>query len=286
MEGKVALVTGANAGIGKWTAVGLARRGATVIVAARSLSKGRQAVEEIRRRSGSDDVELRLADFASLEQVRGLAQEVAADHSRLDVLVNNAGLISSERTETEDGFETTFGVNHLAPFLLTLLLAPQLRAAAPARVVNVASGAHARAALDFDDLQSKRGYGGMKVYGRSKLANILFTRELARRWRGSGVSANCLHPGVVRTDFGADGEMGRLMGVGWTILKPFLISAQRGADTSVFLASAPEVEGVSGEYFDRCRVSRSSRRSRDPVTAARLWEVSLGLVGLAEEPVT
>ncbi|MEE2775638.1 MAG: SDR family oxidoreductase [Acidobacteriota bacterium] len=283
MQGKTVLVTGANAGIGKWTAIALAEQGATIVAAARSASKGQRAVEEIRRRGGNDRVELRLADFSSLADVRRLAAEVAQAHPSLDVLVNNAGLIQGQREETRDGFEVTFGVNHLAPFLLTLLLEPALRAAAPSRVVNVASRAHTRAALDFDDLQSRRGYQSMQVYGRSKLANILFTRELARRWRGSGVSANCLHPGVVRSDFGADGEMGPWMAIGWALIKPFLISPRRGAETSVYLASSPEVEGISGEYFDRCRVSRSSRRSQDMDVAARLWAESAEMVGLTDE---
>jgi NAD(P)-dependent dehydrogenase (short-subunit alcohol dehydrogenase family) len=280
MTGRRVLVTGANAGIGKWTAIGLAERGASVILHARSAEKGRAAQEEVKRRSGRGDVDLLLADFSSLDDVRRLAAEVLDRYDRLDVLVNNAGLISSRRAESADGFELTFAVNHLAPFLLTNLLLERLLASAPARIVSVASRAHLRATIDFDDLDSRRGYEGLDVYSRSKLANILFTRELARRLAESGVTANCLHPGVVRSDFGADGDLGGVMGLGWLVIRPFLLSSKQGAETSIYLASSPEVEGISGEYFDRCRVARTSSRARDMDAAARLWRVSEERVGL------
>jgi NAD(P)-dependent dehydrogenase (short-subunit alcohol dehydrogenase family) len=280
MSDRRALVTGANTGIGKWTAVGLAERGFTVLVHARNPDKGRAAVDEIRRLSGNPRVDLVLADLGSLAAVRALAAEVLERCPRLDVLVNNAGLISSRRVETVDGFESTFAVNHLAPFLLTNLLLDRIRASAPARIVTVSSRAHLRAALDFDDLDGRRGYAAMDAYAKSKLANILFTRELARRLTGSGVTANCLHPGVVRSDFGAGGELGGMMGLGWYMMQPFLLSPRQGAETSIHLATSPDVEGVTGEYFDRRRIARTSSRARDPVAAARLWQVSAERVGI------
>jgi NAD(P)-dependent dehydrogenase (short-subunit alcohol dehydrogenase family) len=280
MAGKRVLVTGANAGIGKWTAIGLAERGASVVLHARSAEKGRAAQDEVKRRSGRDDVDLLLADFASLAAVRRLAAEVLERYPRLDVLVNNAGLIVGRRLESADGFELTFAVNHLAPFLLTNLLLDRIVASAPARIVNVSSRAHARSAIDFDDLDLESGYQAMDAYSRSKLANILFTRELARRLAGTGVTANCLHPGVVRSDFGSSGDLGGVMGAGWAIMQPFLLSPKQGADTSIHLASSPEVAAISGEYFDRRRVARTSTRARDAEAAARLWRVSAERVGL------
>ena len=281
MQGKVVLITGSNAGIGRATAMGLTAAGATVVASARDAEAGQTSVDEIRRRTGNVKVELLLGDLDSLAGVRQLAAEFLERWERLDVLINNAGVLLTERSETEDGYETTFAVNHLAPFLLTTLLLERLRESAPARIVNVASGAHAGASLDFDDLQNHRSYGAMRVYSRSKLANILFTRELARRLEGTGVTANCLHPGVVRSDLGADGDMGGLFRFGWRLIQPFLISPEKGAATSIYLASSPEVEEVSGEYFDKCRPSRSSSRSRDMDAAARLWRVSAELVELA-----
>jgi NAD(P)-dependent dehydrogenase (short-subunit alcohol dehydrogenase family) len=280
MTGKRVLVTGANTGIGKWTAIGLARLGASIVLHARSAEKGRAAQDEVRRMGGSDAVELVLADFSSLAAVRRLAAEVLERFPRIDVLVNNAGLIVGKRAESADGFELTLAVNHLAPFLLTNLLLERIVDSAPARIVNVASRAHLRGAIDFDDLDSRHGYEGMKAYSRSKLANILFTRELARRLEGTRVTANCLHPGVVRSDFGADGDLRGVMRVGWAVMQPFLLSPEQGADTSIWLASSPEVAGTSGEYFDRRRVARTSSRAQDDAAAARLWRVSAERVGL------
>jgi NAD(P)-dependent dehydrogenase (short-subunit alcohol dehydrogenase family) len=280
MKGRRVLVTGANAGIGKWTAIGLAERGASVVLHARNPEKGRAAQEEVKQASGGAPVDLLLADFASLAEVRRLAAELLERFDRLDVLVNNAGLISSRRVETADGYESTFAVNHLAPFLLTNLLLDRLIASAPSRIVTVSSRAHLRGDLDFDDLDFQRGYQGMTAYSRSKLANVLFTRELARRLEGTGVTANCLHPGVVRSDFGAGGDLAGVMGMSWSLMQPFLLSPRQGAETSIYLASSPEVEGVSGEYFDRRRVARTSSRARDMATAGRLWRVSAERVGI------
>ena len=286
MTGKRVLVTGANTGIGKWTAIGLAERGAAVVIHSRNPEKGRAAQDEIRRQSGSADVDLLLADFSSLAEVRRLAAEVVERYPRLDVLVNNAGLISGRRAESADGYELTFAVNHLAPFLLTTLLLDRIVASAPARIVTVSSRAHLRSAIDFDDLDLRHGYQAMEAYSRSKLANVLFTRELARRLEGTGVTANCLHPGVVRSDFGSSGDLGGMMGAGWAVMQPFLLSPKQGADTSIHLATSPDVAGISGEYFDRRRVARTSTRARDMAAAAELWRVSAERVGLAREVVT
>ena len=209
-----------------------------------------------------------------------LAGQVLAAYPRLDVLVNNVGGYWATRHATEDGLERTFAVNHLAPFLLTHLLLDRLRSSAPARVVTVSSGAQAMGRIDFDDLQGERSYSGQRAYNQSKLANVLFTYELARRLEGSGVTANVLHPGVVRTAFGQEDSRGwmRLM---LPVVRPFMKTPERGAETSIYLASSPEVEGVSGRYFANSKPKTSSRASYDTAAARRLWEVSAGLVGLA-----
>ncbi|MEW6270876.1 MAG: SDR family oxidoreductase [Thermodesulfobacteriota bacterium] len=280
MQGKTAVVTGANSGIGKAAATDLARRGAHVVMTARDGARGEAARDEVRHASGNPDVELLLADFAALDDVRRLARELTEREPRVDVLINNAGLMLDERHETRDGFETTFQVNHLAPFLLTCLLFPKLAASAPARIVTVASDAHKRGgALDFDDLQSRRSYFGFAVYGRSKLANVLFTRELARRIAGSGVTANCMHPGVVATGFAADGDTSGVFALLMRVARPFMLTPEQGCDTLVWLASSPEVEGVSGEYFHKRRRRRPSRHALDDAAARRLWEASVAMTG-------
>jgi retinol dehydrogenase 12 len=295
LDGKVVLVTGANTGIGKESARALAAMGATVIVHARSREKGEAAVAEIRATTGSDAVHLALADLASLEAVRALAAEILAAYDRLDVLLNNAGLMLSKRTETEDGCETTFAVNHLAPFLLTHLLLDRLKATAAAaggapgsaRVVTVASEAHRRGGpLDFDDLQSARRYEkqGLGPYGRSKLCNILFTRALARRLEGTGVTANCCHPGVVRTEFAGPDDASWPVYLGWKLISPFIIGPVEGAATSIFLASSEAAAGQSGAYFIRCKPARPNAAGRDDAAAERLWQASEILVGLDPNP--
>ena len=281
MNDKLILVTGSNTGIGFATALELARSGATVIASARDAEKGRRAVEEMRRRTGNEKIELLVGDLGSLAGVHRLADDFLDRWDRLDVVINNAGLILSRRSETEDGFETTFAVNHLAPFLLTHRLLGRLKDSSPSRIVNVASRAHVRARLDFDDLHNRRLYRSMDVYSQSKLANILFTRELARRLEGTGVTANCLHPGVVRSDLGASGDMGGFLRLGWLLVQPFFLSPEKGARTSIYLAQSPDVADVSGEYFDNCRPSKSSSRSRNLGDAERLWTVSAELCGIA-----
>ena len=283
MAGKTVIVTGGNSGIGKATAVALAKSGARMIITARDPGRGQAAVEEIRRASGSDQVELVVFDLGDLASVRAGAADLLARCPRIDVLVNNAGLVLTDRSETVDGYESTFAVNHLGPFLLTELLTDRLVASAPSRVVNVASTAHrsARHGLDFDDLQSLRGYKGMQVYGSSKLANILFTTELARRLSGKAVAVNAVHPGTVATGYGRDGDTHGLLAFGLKVIKPFILTPEKGARTTVFLASSPEVAGVTGKYFVKSKARNPSAAARDEAAAHRLWTVSEELVGAA-----
>jgi NAD(P)-dependent dehydrogenase (short-subunit alcohol dehydrogenase family) len=280
MDGKVVLVTGGNTGIGKETAAALAGMGATVAFTSRDASKGAATASELSQRTGAEVVCLAL-DLASFASIRRFASDFLARYDRLDVLVNNAGLINGRRTETEDGFETTFGVNHLGHFLLTQLLLDRIKSSAPARIVNVSSDAHrsVRQGLDFDDLQATRGYSFMRAYGGSKLANIYFTRELARRLDGAGVTANAVHPGGVATGFGMDGDLPGLLGFGYSFfVRPFLRTPAKGAETSVYLASSPDVAGVTGKYFADCRESQPIPVALDDDAARRLWQVSEQLV--------
>jgi NAD(P)-dependent dehydrogenase (short-subunit alcohol dehydrogenase family) len=279
LNGKVVIVSGANSGIGKVTALELARKGACVVMLCRSRSKGEAARDEIIAESSNPQVELILADFASLASVRRAAAEFLAGHDRLHVLVNNAGLYLDERLLSQDGYEMTFAVNHLAPFLLTSLLCDTLRASAPARVVTVSSMAHWTGHIRFDDLNATRGFSGFRAYSDSKLANILFSNELARRMEGSAVTSNSLHPGAVATNFGSGS--GGLFGLVFSLARPFFISPEQGAQTSIYLASAPEVAGVSGKYYDNKRPQPSSAESNSQDVQRRLWEVSEKMVGLA-----
>jgi len=276
---RVVIVTGANSGIGKMTALELARKGARVVMICRSRSKGEAAMAEIIAQSGSAQVELIIADFASLESVRRAADAFLKSHDRLHVLVNNAGLYMSERLLSQEGYEMTFAVNHLAPFLLTNLLLERLRASAPARVVTVSSAAHMTGHIRFDDLNATRGFSGFRAYGDSKLANVLFSNELARRLEGSAVTSNSLHPGVVASNF-ASGT-GGLMGVFFSLARPFFSSPEQGAQTSIYLASAPEVAGVSGKYYANKRPQSSSAESKNRDVQRRLWDVSADLVKLS-----
>jgi NAD(P)-dependent dehydrogenase (short-subunit alcohol dehydrogenase family) len=284
MQGRTVVITGANSGVGKATAVALARAGADTLITARHEGRGGQAVADIRRDSGSDRVVLVVFDLADLASVRKGAEQILDRCERIDVLVNNAGLVLSERTETVDGFEATFGINHLGPFLLTRLLTERLVASAPTRVVNVASTAHqgARGGLDFDDLQSTRHYRGMQAYSRSKLANILFTNELARHLSGTGVTANSLHPGTVASGFARDDDATGFLAFGVKVIKPFILTPEKGARTSVYLASSPEVADVTGQYFVKCRARTPSPAARDEAAAALLWSVSEELVDRAD----
>lgn len=277
------LVTGATGGIGLETARVLAQMGHSVLIHGRDARKGAAALKHVRSAAPANaDVRFLQADFASLDQVRALAAQVIASVPRLDVLVNNAGCANFSRTVTADGYETTFAVNHLAPFLLTRLLLDKLGQAAPARIVTVASRAHRDKELDFNDLMSSRDYRVMRTYGRSKLANILFTRALAQRLAGSKVTANCLHPGLIATGIGQTNPLARLV---WKliVLARGGISVAEGAKTSVYLATSPEAEGLSGGYYVKCRLAQLQTRP-EAVTEAvgeRLWRVSEELVGLS-----
>ena len=281
MDGRVCLITGANNGIGKETALALARMGATITMVSRNADKGEAALVDIRQRSGNDRVTLLVADLASLKSVRQLAQDFRNQHQELHVLINNAGAFNSQRALSVDGYELTFAVNHLAHFLLTTLLLDLLKASAPSRIINVSSGAHTRAEMNFDDLNAEAKYGGMSAYGQSKLANVLFTYELARQLDGTGVTANALHPGVVKTGFGRNngGAIGLVFKAFHTVAGPFLLSAGQGAETSVYLSSSSEVDSVSGKYFVKKEPVRSSEASDDVAVAQKLWQVSEELVG-------
>lgn len=284
LQGRTVLVTGGNAGLGLATAIGLAPTGARVVITARDAARGEAAIATVRERTGvaPEVVALDLASFAS---IRAAAADVLDRFERLHVLINNAGVALLQRRLTEDGFEATFGVNHLGHFLFTSLLLDRLRASAPARVVVVSSAAHRSVGgLDFDDLQAEQRYRPMLAYGRSKLANIAFTRELARRLDGSGVTANTLHPGFVASRLGRDGDGGALGDVVMTLARPFAISPDRGARTSIYLASSPDVADISGAYFVRCKPHSPSAAARDDVAARRLWEISGSLVASASEP--
>jgi NAD(P)-dependent dehydrogenase (short-subunit alcohol dehydrogenase family) len=277
MRGKTCIVTGASAGIGKATACALAARGATVVLVCRDAARGDIAMREAASQ-GSGTVELVLADLAVQRDIHRVAREILDRYPRIDVLVNNAGGIFGQRELTADGLELTFALNHLAYFLLTNLLLDRLKASAPARIINVSSGAHQVGRLEWDNLQGQKRYSPMRAYGLSKLANILFTYELARRLAGTGVTVNCMHPGAVATQFGETGS-GLMRGV-VRLFRPLMRSPERGADTIVWMATAPELEGVTGKYFLDRKDIRSSRISYDEQAARRLWIESAGLVGL------
>ena len=283
MNGKVVLITGGTSGIGKAAAKALAGMGAEVVVTGRNRQKGEGALQEIRSESGNNRVSLLLADLAAQAEVRRLAKEFRASHDRLDVLVNNAGLYKTRRTETPDGIEMTLAVNYLAPFLLTNLLLDLLKKSAPSRVINVSSEAERWGKIDLDDLQSERRYRGFPVYGKSKLANIMFTYELAERLRGTGVTANCMHPGSVNTNMGKNER-----GVGillFRAFKPFMRSPKKGADTLIYLAASPDVQGRTGEYFIDREVATSSKEAYDGTLREQLWEVSEELTNLKSASV-
>jgi NAD(P)-dependent dehydrogenase (short-subunit alcohol dehydrogenase family) len=279
MAGRVCLVTGATSGIGLETAVGLAERGATVVVAGRNPARGREALAEIARRTGRRDAELLVADLSSQAEVRRLAAELRAKHARLHVLVNNAAVITPKRATTADGLEMQLAVNHLAPFLLTNLLRDVLEASAPARVVTVSSQVERLGVVDFEDLgRERRPYERLDAYNQSKLANVLFTVELARRLSGTGVTANCLHPGVVGTNLlvAYEGRWGPLRMLTYRG-RP---GPREGALTSLYVATSPALDGVNGRYFRESAEARPSPRALDAAVAARLWEVSARLTGL------
>jgi len=278
MAGKTVLVTGGTGGIGRATAMGLAAMGAHLGITGRDRGRTEGAAREVRA-AGNGQVDLFVADLSSQSEVRRLAAEVLQTYPRIDVLVNNVGGYWNTRHVTADGLEGTFALNHLAPFLLTNLLLERLRQSAPARVVTVSSNAQALGRIDFDDLQGEQSYSGSRAYNQSKLANVLFTYELARRLQASAVTANALHPGVVNTSFGAEDprSIQRLI---IPFARPFMKAPEQGAATSIHLASSPTLEQVTGRYFANSKPKRSSKRSYDEAAAARLWQVSAELVSL------
>ena len=279
MNDKICLITGANAGIGQQTALQLAQMGATVVMVARDPQRGEAARASIAAATGNPRIDLLQADFASPPSIRAMAAAFAARYDRLDVLVNNAGVYLTGREETADGLERTFAVNHLGYFMTTLLLWDALLAAKSARVVNLSSDAHRQAKLNFDDLQNQGKYAGFRAYAQSKLANVLFTYELDRRRGDAPVTVNAVHPGFVASNFGRNNR--GIVGLAMTRLVPlFAKSVAEGAATSVYLASSPEVAGVSGQYFANCRAVKSAPQSYDRAAAERLWAISEELTGL------
>ena len=279
MAGRVVLITGGTGGIGKATAIGLATVGARVGITGRDPARAEQAAADIRAGSGNPAVDAFAADMSSQAEVRRLAAAVLDSYPRLDVLVNNVGGFWAHRHPTTDGLEHTFALNHLAPFLLTNLLLDRLKASSPARVVTVSSGAQSAGRIDFDDLEGARNYSGQRAYSQSKLANIMFTFELARRLEGTGVTANCVHPGVVRTNFGAEDQAWLFTIVSHAVL-PFLKTPAQGAQTSIYLASSPDIDGVSGQFFANRKPKTANKLAYDTDMAARLWQVSADLVGM------
>jgi retinol dehydrogenase 14 len=280
MVGKIVLITGGTGGIGKATAIGLARLGARVGITGRDLRRAEQAAADIRTASGNPAVDVFAADLSSQAEVRRLAADVHDAYPRLDVLINNVGGFWAHRHSTADGLEHTFALNHLASFLLTNLLLDRLKASAPARVVTVSSHVQAEGLIEFDDLQGSRNYSGQSAYSQSKLANVMFTNELARRLEGSRVTATSLHPGVVRTDFGAE-DQAWFFTIISRVVRPFLWTPVRGAQTSIYLASSPDVEGVTGQFFVNSKPKTANQVAYDADMTARLWDVSASLVGMS-----
>lgn len=282
LEGKYILVTGATSGMGKVTARQLAERGATVVLAGRNDAKTQATVQEIQRLVPRGDVRSLVADLTSLAQVRALAQAYHDAYPRLDVLIHNAGGMFGKRQLSADGLEMTFALNVFAPFLLTHLLLDTIQASAPARIITVASAQHVGKHVPFEDMTHEKGYKPLQVYAEAKLMAIMFTYALARRLQGTGVTANTLHPGVVATNFGKDA--GGMWPAMFMALAPFELSPEKGAHTAVYLAAAPEVADVSGEYFVKSRPTRSSQDSCDVAAQERLWTLCEQVTGLAAQP--
>jgi NAD(P)-dependent dehydrogenase (short-subunit alcohol dehydrogenase family) len=279
MTDKTCLVTGGNSGIGKAIALGLAKMGATVVVVSRNKEKGQTAVSDVIMKGGNKNVELIQADMSSQNSIHQLADEFKSRHERLQLLINNAGVYLTKRTTTVDGLESTFAINHLGPFLLTSLLLDVLKASAPSRIVNITSDAHNGAKIDFDDLQGEKRFSGWQAYGQSKLAMILFTHELGQKLEGSGVTVNSAHPGVVRTNFAKNN--GGLVALGFRFLGLFFISPESAAKRILYVATSPDLDGVTGKYFSKMHEVRSSQESYDADSAEQLWQVSEHLTHLS-----
>ncbi len=279
IRGKTCMITGATSGIGRVTALALAARGARLVLVCRNRERAEELAREIRAKTPGAAVTVMIADLASQAEIRRVASEFLATGSPLHVLINNAGIFNLSRAETVDGIEETFAVNHLAYFLLTTLLLERIKQSAPARIINISSTLHQRTSMNFDDLGGKKSYGGMRAYGQSKLGNILFTNELARRMAGTGVTVNSVHPGGVATNLGKNN--GALARGFIALFGAFSRTPEKGAETQIYLATSPEVDGVTGQYFVDCKPARSSAESRDEHVAHRLWEVSAQMTGLA-----
>jgi NAD(P)-dependent dehydrogenase (short-subunit alcohol dehydrogenase family) len=277
IRGKTCMITGATSGIGRASALELGTMGAKLVLVCRNRQRGEELVREIEQ-AGNPEVELMVADLESQAQIRKLAAEFLASKKPLHVLMNNAGIFNMKRRMTTDGVEEVWAVNHLAYFMLTLLLLERIKQSAPARIINISSTLHNSATIKFDDLGGERSWGGMSSYGQSKLANILFTYELARRLEGTGVTVNAVHPGAVATNLARNN--GAIVSTAWKLAGTFMRSAEKGARTQIYLASSPEVEGVTGKYFVDCKEARSSAESHDANIARRLWEVSAQMTGL------
>ncbi len=278
MQSKVVVITGATSGIGEVAAQRLAEMGARIVLIARDRTRGEAALTRLRSSDTGVSHSVHYGDLSRISEMKRLAAEIAAAEPRIDVLINNAGAMFSSRRTTEDNLELTFAINHMAYFVITQGLRERLFASSPARIVNTASDAHKGRVLDFDDLQSTKGYSAVNVYGRSKLCNILFTRELSRHWRGRGVIVNCLHPGFVATRFGD--RSGGFLSLGMRLAKNFAISPEEGAKTIVYLASSPDVASVSGEYFYKCRPATPTTEACDDAAAKRLWIETAKLAGI------
>ena len=277
MQGKVCLITGGNAGIGFYTALALAQQGAEVVISGRNSSKLEKAQKAIVAGTGNQKVHTLLADLSSMPQVVQLSQAFTRQFDTLDVLVNNAGIFLTRYQETSEGFETQWAVNYLAPYLLTRRLLPLINNSAPARIINVSSNGHFRGTMDLDNLQGKDQYDGLKAYTQSKLGNVLFTKELAVRLKGTRITSNALHPGVVRTGIGNRHNNSWISWV-WNLGKPFMLSEKNGAKTSVYLATSEQVKDTSGEYFIKCRSQPSAALSYQEELAADLWNISEEMV--------
>ena len=281
MQGKICLVTGASSGIGKATALGLARMGATVVIVCRDANKGEAALSEIKQKSGNNSIDLLVADLSSQKEIHRLADGYRSKYQHLHVLINNAGVYYTKRHVTVDSLEAMFAVNYLARFLLTNLLRDIIKSSAPARIINVAGAYHAKGKINFADLQGEKDFEGQRANHQSKLADVLFTYELARRLEGTGVTANCLHPGMVATDLvDKDKDFPVFFKYLYKLSKPLMKSPDKGAQTSIYLASSPEVEGVTGQYFVNKKIAESSPESHNTQLAQHLWEVSEKLAKL------
>lgn len=280
MNGQIVMITGANSGIGKETAVELAKMGATIIMVCRNKQRGENALKEIKERAHSEKVELFLADLADQNSIRSMVKDFKMKYDNLHVLINNAGAWLTKRSTTSEGYEKTFAVNHLGHFLLTYLLLDMLKASTPARIINVSSQAHKFAKLDLDDIHMENNYRGFRAYGNSKFENLLFTYKLAERLKNTGITVNALHPGTVRTNFGKNIN-GKLLKVLFNFFRLFLISARKGARTSIYLASSPEVQDITGKYFIKRKIRKSSKLSYNKEFQRKLWQISENLTHIA-----